>query len=325
MSIWKNQSKIKPGNQLLQIREVRPGVVKERRGTPLLNYSEIRSAIWKTATTDVNGIKKLNPYKVQVQAILEPLKVRMISKGETLPYWVSRVFQKKLWKHMNKFPQFALTGRPMDASDLYDILEKEKELELDTSNYCWVSGDYSAATDNIESAFTKLAFETALLHSGLNFKDQEILRGVIYEQELHYPSVKQPGGGFYPPIDPVMQTQGQLMGSTLSFPILCIINLLAYSRAMKRRYPELYFSLKDLPVKINGDDILFRADTELYDIWQEEVKKVGFSLSLGKNYIHPSLLTVNSELYCYRPNSLNSVLFEKIEFFNVGLLTVNLK
>jgi hypothetical protein len=54
--------------------------------------------------------------------VLEPLKVRLITKGSAYPQWISRFFQKGLWDYLQKYPQFALTGRPMDASDLAGIL-----------------------------------------------------------------------------------------------------------------------------------------------------------------------------------------------------------
>jgi len=55
-----------------------------------------------------------------------------------------------------------------------------------------------------------------------------------------------------------------------------------------------------------------------YEVWQKEVKKVGFSLSLGKNYIHSSILTVNSEIYHFNCETLE---FSLRGYLNVGLLT----
>jgi hypothetical protein len=75
--------------------------------------------------------------------------------------------------------------------------------------------------------------------------------------------------------------------------------------------------LEDLPVLINGDDILFRADDELYGYWLEEIEKLGFRLSLGKNYVHSKYLTVNSEMYRYEAESET---FHFIKYLNAGLL-----
>jgi len=73
-----------------------------------------------------------------------------------------------------------------------------------------------------------------------------------------------------------------------------------------------------LPVLINGDDILFRADARFYEIWKVWVNKVGFTLSLGKNYIHPRFFTINSELYRHDPVGRR---FVSLGFLNCGLLT----
>lgn len=80
--------------------------------------------------------------------------------------------------------------------------------------------------------------------------------------------------------------------------------------------------MSELPVLINGDDILFPSDDELYSIWSEEIKKVGFEKSLGKNYLHRDFLFINSQPYrVKRDRSRNLLSFERHRFFNVGLLT----
>jgi hypothetical protein len=67
---------------------------------------------------------------------------------------------------------------------------------------------------------------------------------------------------------------------------------------------------------INGDDILFLANLRFYEVWQQVIREFGFQLSVGKNYIHPHFVMVNSEAWWYSQGSLTH-----IPFFNVGLLT----
>jgi hypothetical protein len=55
--------------------------------------------------------------------------------------------------------------------------------------------------------------------------------------------------------------------------------------------------LDQLPVLINGDDILFPASKQLYSAWLNEVNKLGLKPSVGKNYFSDQFFTVNSELY----------------------------
>jgi len=295
-------------SQLLHMVETRPGKVTQVHGLPTPDVQEV---LKRAAEESSKG-----PLKIMVSPVLEPLKVRLISKGQSWSYYYSRFYQKNLWNHLQSFPQFVLTGRPMDSSDLYEILIQEKLIGLSKlEGLKWVSGDYSAATDNLQATFTRDAFETSLIQAGLSWDEMEVLRSVIYNQELHYPDDMVKRGG----LDPIMQANGQLMGSTLSFPILCVVNLVAYAKSIYDLTGR-WTPLRQLPVKINGDDILFRANDELYGIWQRNVKQVGFDLSVGKNYIHPHLLTVNSELY-QMDQLPTGVTFTKIEFFNVGLLT----
>jgi hypothetical protein len=107
------------------------------------------------------------------------------------------------------------------------------------------------------------------------------------------------------------------MGSTLSFPILCIVNLCAYWKTLEE-YLNREISIYDLPVLINGDDILFRCNDAFYDLWMQNITEVGFLLSLGKNYVHQTFFTINSLGFLF--NREKRVISE-IGFLNVGLLT----
>jgi hypothetical protein len=280
---------------LISMVETRPGVVQTIYGKYAPNFREAVK------------LAREGSHNVMVSAVLEPLKVRLITKGDSYRYWISRFYQKAMWKYLQSFPQFVLTGRPLGSVDLINLKERERKLGLNFPK--WVSGDYSAATDSLDIRHTKAAFESSLKMSLLKIHPEtmDILRSVLYEQEIHYPASSG--------LAPVHQTTGQLMGSTLSFPILCIVNLVAYWRSLEK-YLDREIDIRDLPVLVNGDDILFRADDNLYDLWQDEVKHVGFELSLGKNYIHPKYFTVNSQLY-----SDNENVPQHLGYLNAGLLT----
>jgi hypothetical protein len=261
------------------------------------------------------------PTAVKVSAILEPLKVRLITKGNTLRYWLSRDYQKQLWEYLQTFPQFVLTGRPLMASDLHSLIEREEKLGLNFTD--WVSGDYAAATDSLDLRHTKAAFEASLRMGLFTLppKYQEVLRSVLYEQDIHYPEKLSKS---HEGLGPAKQRTGQLMGSTLSFPILCAVNMCAYWAALEE-HTGLDIDPEDLPVLVNGDDILFRCDQRLYGIWLRKVKEVGFELSLGKNYVHKEYLTVNSQLFHHRKTMGDfgdlSHKFVPCGVLNAGLLT----
>jgi hypothetical protein len=286
-------------NQLLEMVETRPGVVVEVRGTSTPTFDEVLD--WASES----------PTDVMVSAVLEPLKVRLISKGSAPRYYISKFKQKGMWKYLQRFVQFSPTGRLLDVSDLHGILSREQKLNLEFDQ--WVSGDYSGATDRVDLRVTELIFNKMLEKSDYSDHLKDVLRSVIGAQRLHYPESMNREGE----LDSIDQRNGQLMGSPLSFPILCLINLVAYWGALEE-YLGRRVSIKNLPVLINGDDILFRANTEFYEVWKRWVHKVGFVLSLGKNYIHPRLLTINSQLYRWNPEEVS---FRYLGFMNTGLLT----
>ena len=135
---------------------------------------------------------------------------------------------------------------------------------------------------------------------------------------------------------------GQLMGSPLSFPILCAINFVAYKTAL-RRYIKAKGEMVAPPSKASAVAAYWKAQAEAgmatsshgpvvprtttwctsdWDkaskprILETTVAAIGFTLSPGKNYIAQRFLTMNSE--GWRP--LKGGRFEKVGYLNTGLV-----
>jgi len=276
---------------------------------------------------------------VMVAPVLEPLKVRLISKGAAAPYAASMPFQKSMHGHLKKTRQCALIGTPLVEEHLTwlsthwmtQLIESDPDHKSE-----WNSGDYSAATDNLNLNVTKAIFETVLSRvpevdpSGevdhLRQSMKDVARNVLYEQVINYPKLKTRQSP-----ESFDQTCGQLMGSTLSFPVLCVANLVAYWLALedylkdfKQRYPDLCARRKpicfhQLPVLVNGDDILFRTNARFHELWLVRIEQLGFSLSPGKSLRHPRLLTINSMQY-YMTGTTAQPMWTYTPYFNVGLL-----
>jgi hypothetical protein len=104
------------------------------------------------------------------------------------------------------------------------------------------------------------------------------------------------------------------MGSVLSFPILCIANFVAYWVAMDRTFGPV--PVDKLAVRVNGDDILFPTNSDLHKVWESVVRGVGFDLSIGKSYVHKSVMCVNSTFFVERRNGT----IERVEYLPTGLL-----
>lgn len=260
----------------------------------------------------------------RVAAVLEPAKVRIITAMDPVLSHISKPFQNALWQHLRSFPVFSLIGEPVNESLLHDLnirfRQQAPSLGLDRDKASFVSGDYSAATDGLDIRLSKLFLETIL--DGLPEEDavlRDVYRSVLLEQVILYPDSR---------VEPVIQQNGQLMGSVLSFPFLCLANLFAYIMALGRgdrdKQHRLVSNLRTiarLPVLINGDDILFRSDGDLYQHWLGEIAKVGFKPSVGKNFIHPRFFTVNSVPIEFRPApTTNEEFWDKMSWADMAEL-----
>jgi len=246
--------------------------------------------------------------QAKVYPVCEPLKVRTITKGNAFAYALAGGLQKSMHRHLKCSNQFALIGEPVTSLSAVEWLVEKSPLGL------WCSGDYSGATDLIKIALTKISHETLLgeLKREFNLGEEynQIMRSVLYEHEIHYPRGSGPDGG---DLAPVMQVNGQLMGSVLSFPHLCAINLAHYWHTIE---PSVT-NWRQLKVLVNGDDILFRTEFEQYQGWYSTLYEAGFVPSPGKNFLHPKFFTINSQLFSAAQGAR---LPEKIPFFNTGLL-----
>lgn len=225
-----------------------------------------------------------HPPLVEAIALPEPLKVRMITKAEADTKCL-QPFQKVLFDYLKAHPQFALT-HGVSWSEQEEFSEKLKwieriELEIQgilsrsQAGELWLSGDYAAATDEFPLSVTN-----ALIEGILSQIDHEPTRQwVRYETSPH--RIRYPGGIIGE------QTSGQLMGSLLSFPLLCFLNDFIISRSGFRSGSYL----------INGDDVVARGPLESIERWRRDAPRVGLSLSIGKNFIDPDFCCVNSQLF----------------------------
>nr|UJQ92812.1 MAG: putative RNA-dependent RNA polymerase [Narnaviridae sp.] len=223
---------------------------------------------------------------VQAIAIPEPLKVRMITKAEAETK-VLQPFQRALFDYLGENPQFVLTHGITRVEFEEDFLKRLSWVERIESeimkirdrfpgeDHLWLSGDYSAATDNFPFFVTQ-----ALVEGILSQIDHDPTKAwVRYETSAH--RIRYPGGII------ADQTSGQLMGSLISFPLLCFLN----DFIIRESGFEVGSYL------INGDDVVAKGTSASISHWRNLAPKVGLELSLGKNFIDADFCCVNSQLF----------------------------
>jgi len=296
---------------------------------------------------DLSGERR--PLRVSPACIIEPLKVRIITKPEIGTFTKLRYFQKKLWRYLSNHPSgcFSLTGKSLDRSDLWDLV-----LDWQPGDkFC--SGDYSAATDNLKRCISEkiikhlfgriffsdhssflLAMES-MVDNDVVYSESAFPNDLLYHAECkanakrNYAKKVMGFESSFSKENPHIyhQTNGQLMGNVLSFPILCIANYLSYHISQELSCKQTLDLWDVPPVLINGDDILFKCKDKFYKIWLQVIKQFGFEASLGKNLLSDRILQINSELYYVVTSDPNHdanwkcVNLIRIPFLNFGLVT----
>jgi hypothetical protein len=310
---------------------------EEEMGLYVPDWAEID----KIPFIDSSGLPRLIPViprdtrlwsEMNVIPLAEPLKVRVITTAESAVTHLGRLVQAPLRDGMFRDTQIFLpTGRPLVPTDFdelfsrsiefWDILGKRPETIL--------SGDYKAATDSLNIGVTMALFTGIEDHLYAKDMTMSVALSKIFHSNLENIDLEyefkglakllHEGGPLVPPsirqkmLDGLIHLEGddhvtaemqngQLMGSILSFPLLCLANLMTFVSAVCE-YVDIEFetaiegSWKYAPLFINGDDILFACPRDFIPIWRKHSASVGFTLSPGKNYVHPSHFTINSRLY----------------------------
>lgn len=239
-------------------------------------------------------------------AVTEPCKVRIVTKGPEFTYWYLRSLQQFLWGVLKDHPCCGLIGEPISEAWLNNRFRDVPEGNL------WLSGDYRASTDNLRACLSRTAARAVSEAIGLTPFDAECFEKALVGHTLEYTKkVEQPDGSFKKYYRRQEQTNGQLMGSPVSFPILCLVNL-ALCRAsledstlgepVTGRWADEteagYSLLEDLPLAVNGDDLLESVESmDRYHRWEAVTRRGGLESSVGKTYISQHFVQMNSTTY----------------------------
>ncbi|QKI79843.1 RNA-dependent RNA polymerase [Erysiphe necator associated ourmia-like virus 13] len=149
------------------------------------------------------------------------------------------------------------------------------------------SGDYKSATDQLsieaaERILGTLLSNSACVPAGLQQEALKILRPTLFHEKL------APEG-----IEPRV---GQMMGSFLSFPLLCLQNRFAFLWAMRSGGLSPAAAEK-VPCLINGDDILFSSTPRVSEGWMKLVGDLGLEVERTKTSVAAEFGSLNSTLF----------------------------
>jgi hypothetical protein len=202
----------------------------------------------------------------KISAVPTAGKVRILSVPSAAASLLGPL-HKLMYNHISRFP-WLLRG-DAKAKAFKDFRRVPGEV--------FVSGDYESATDclnqHVQKEILRLVLEGSSIPLAIQRRAMESLSARVYLPEAdRHETVRT----------------GQMMGFLLSFPLLCIVNFLAFKYAVMDR---------EVPVLINGDDIVFRAKPNVADRWMKQVGTAGLKLSVGKTLVDNSVFTLNSTLF----------------------------
>lgn len=265
------------------------------------------------------GDMRANHVHARVEAVLEPLKVRLITKSDSFRQWLARHLQQEMHRFLRRIPAFRLIGEVLDCTHLDRLVERYQRLGFNLERSEWVSADYEAATDNLKMEATKIVFEEIIAH----LPEEErflapLYRDILYEQTIHS-KLSDKSDIVY------LQTSGQLMGSVLSFPVLCAVNFCLYWQALEERLACRKTGFEGVrpeavPVLVNGDDFLAPMEQDLYVAWVDIPPRHGLKFSVGKSYKSKCFAMINSRQFRVILAD-GKVLFREVLFTNLGLVT----
>lgn len=218
----------------------------------------------------------------RVAVVREPLKVRPITAGQEDHYLILKPFQVSMWRALQSLPQFSLTSHEFTESALEQITKIPKKFgHLAYQLRQFISSDYSQSTNDLAANATKAAWQTAW---GSEYWD--IIGPGLDPHLIHLRDT-----AFF-------QKNGQLMGSPLSFPILCVINAAvarwSFERWLKSEGRDVRLSIRECPMLVNGDDYASASCPAHYAFFKDCIRRVGWTLSPGKSYFSDEFVQINS-------------------------------
>jgi hypothetical protein len=252
---------------------------------------------------------------VKPVSLKEALKIRVITKGPPYTQTVLRPLWKKLHTVLRNHPTFRLIGGYVSEQIIQETFGKElKEDEI------FHSGDFRAATNLLYSWCSEATAGYICDEMNLTTYDRK-----LFAQNL-VGNIIEINGEFF------VQTQGQLMGSITSFPVLCIVNA-TMSRWGMEIAENKVMRLDQCRLLVNGDDEAAKTNYQYPSIWEKIIAIAGMESSVGKTFVSRRFVQINSTNFMFGEHNeeewwrdvngepfKSQKKYKEVKYVNIGLL-----
>jgi hypothetical protein len=219
--------------------------------------------------------------RVSILPLYESLKMRVITKGTAQYNFLSHWLQRFLHDQLRRHPCFQLIGRPITAEVIRQRIGFLQSWER------YLSGDFKDATNEMKGWVCEYMLKSILEVIQVPQIHQEYLYKTLTHHLVQNPSNIN---------EYRQQVSAQLMGSILSFPILCLVNASCARWAMEVS-ERRKLSLRAARLLINGDDFICPLHKDMRSSWRTIVTLVGWTESQGKSFFSSKFLMMNSALF----------------------------
>lgn len=171
-------------------------------GTPDIDpESDVRNSdFFKSEILMIDGQPCL---RARVAVVVEPLKVRTVTAGAAVHYYLSSLFQRPYHDILREMPCFRLIGRTASPTDIEDIQVVRRDRDWDMgpgSNYekmtpyletprFWYSADYEASTDLLSRFYSGTVFSETIPFDGVFGELRPLFRMALTAHVVTYPKV----------------------------------------------------------------------------------------------------------------------------------------
>jgi len=157
----------------------------------------------------------------------------------------------------------------------------------------FISGDYASASDGIYPWATAAMVDAILEDESMTDLERRCLRESF--ENLFWVSRS---GVRHPVI------RGQMMGSLVGFPLLCLLNKACFDIACDIFYGSPSGSESFRVGRFNGDDCCFAGNPEFFSLWREVTSTFGLTVNEEKTGISDRFIELNSHVYDAKQGSL---------------------
>jgi len=199
-------------------------------------------------------------------------KMRVVTMQASRAKRILQPVHKAAYRHLSRQPWLVVgdvTKENMESVKA-DIRPGEK----------FRSGDFEASTDNLNKDAVVAVVE--VLGESLPERRRKVLLDTFKNSWVEWKKEKK------------LIVRGSMMGNSLSFVVLCLLNKICLDRARQQVEncgPNYRRSL------VNGDDLFFAGSDKVFEAWLKETSRVGFVINRAKTMSSERYGDLNSSTY----------------------------